>query len=159
MLVVRRLVCSDEYTPSAIVLEFENELDLLKDVLFGAVKIELMFDIIPEAFDKPPKSRCKLSIFCVVPKTALFVHHLLGFIGFKAIWLSSHTMPAARAKMSEDLNRKGDEGDRQILITTYALNIAEHNFQKKCSCPVNRVLMSANRSRWSNRFAHCWRER
>jgi hypothetical protein len=99
-------------TPSAIVLEYDNELDLLKDVLFGAVKIKLMLHIILQAFDKPPKTRRKLLIFCAVPKTALFVHLLLGFIGFKAILSSSHTTPAARAKLLENLNRKGVEGGR-----------------------------------------------
>jgi hypothetical protein len=38
--VVWHLICLDEYTPSAIVLEYENELELLKDVQFGAVKIK-----------------------------------------------------------------------------------------------------------------------
>jgi hypothetical protein len=117
----------------------------------------MMLHIILEAFDMPPKMRRKVSIFCPVPKTALFVHRSLGFIGFKAILLSSHTTPAARAKLLEDLYRKGDEGGREILITLYALDVAGHNLQKKCFCPVNCVLMSARLSHWSNRFACCWK--
>jgi hypothetical protein len=117
----------------------------------------MMLRIILEAFDMPPKMRRKILIFRAVPKTALFVHRLLEFIGFRAISLSSHTMPAARPKLLEGFNRKGDEGGREIRITTYASIIAGHNLQKKYFCPVDRVIMSASLSRWSNRFACCWK--
>jgi hypothetical protein len=111
---------------------------------------------IPQA-TLPAKMWCKVLIFRAVPQTTLFVHRLPGFIGSKAILLSSHKSPAARAKLLENLYRKGDEGGREILITIYALNIAGHNLQKKCFCPVNCVLMSASLSRWSNHFAFCWK--
>ena len=96
--------------------------------------MRLALAIILDTFEKPDHTRRKVLVTFKVTKIAHLFHRILRFIGFKSILLTSQDTPDERAGTFLDFNnpKKCQCDGREVLITTYALNIAGHNVQETC---------------------------
>lgn len=96
--------------------------------------MRLALAIILDTFEKPDHTRRKVLVTFKVPNIAHLFHRILRFIGFNSILLTSQDTPEEHAGTILDFNDpKKCQGDgHEVLITTYALNIAGHNLQETC---------------------------
>ncbi|KAI4614180.1 hypothetical protein J4E80_006871 [Alternaria sp. BMP 0032] len=131
-LLTARMKTAGALNPEDVDRPLDSDEEVLRQFLWGSPKMRYMLWEIQRVIlgkAKPATHRKILATF-QFPRSAEMFLKLVEFVGVRAILLDTNMSPDERHKSI----RAFDEEDMpQILITTYALNIAGHDAQHRCA--------------------------
>jgi hypothetical protein len=106
--------------------------EVLRQFLWGSPKMRFMLWEIQQVIlgKTKPASHRKIMATFQFPRSAEMFLKLVGFVGVRAVLLDTNMSADERHKHIRAFDEKGNP---QVLITTYALNIAGHDAQHRCA--------------------------
>ncbi|CAK1362039.1 unnamed protein product [Cercospora beticola] len=109
--------------------EFTSDLDVLRKALWGGDALKLTLRIIYRVMTKNA-GRKKTLVYFYLPRSALYLWRILRFIGVNAILLTQDQGVIERGEIIRNWNNSKDGA--QVLIATYALQLAGVNAHDQC---------------------------
>lgn len=90
----------------------------------GSGRISLIRDVLNK-----PNGRKKVLVLAQLPRTAIFFHKILAFIGISSVCLTSDMRAEDRGQKFVEFN---DEKGPKVIICTYDLKLAGLNAHHQC---------------------------